>query len=90
MPPRQPRPNVIAMICGGVAAAVALFTQWASRRPELHLSQLLNIADTDPIASYVRGVDPGFKFVTAVEHHDGLYFWAMARAIRSRRAKPTT
>lgn len=76
---RRLTPRAVAIVCGTVAAVVALFTQWASRRPDFHPSLLLNVADTDAIAGYVREADPGFKFVSAMDHYDGVYFYAMAR-----------
>lgn len=68
----------MALVCGAVAVIVGVFTQWASRWPELHLSQLLHVADTDPIAELVRVLDPDFRFVTGVEHYDGVYYYAIA------------
>lgn len=68
----------MALVCGAVAVLVAVLTQWASRWPELHVSQLLHIADTDAIAQLVRELDPDFKFVTGVEHYDGVYYYAIA------------
>lgn len=68
----------MALVCGAVAVVVALITQWASRWPELHLSQLLHISDTDPLANLIREFDPDFKFVTGVEHYDGVYYYAIA------------
>lgn len=70
--------RVVSLVCGAVAVVVALFAQWASRWPELHLSQLLHVADTDPIADLIRGLDPDFRFVTGVEHYDGVYYYAIA------------
>lgn len=68
----------VALVCGVVAVVVAVLTQWASRWPELHLSQLLHVSDTDPIATLIRELDPAFRFVTGVEHYDGVYYYAIA------------
>lgn len=76
---RRLTPRAIALVCGGLAAFVALFTQWASRRPHFHPSLLLNVADTDQIAPLIRDTDPSFQFVSASDHYDGIYFYAMAR-----------
>lgn len=69
----------VSLVCGVVAAVVALFTQWASRRPDFHPSLLLNVAESDAIADSIRGADPAFQFVAPSDHYDGVYFYAMAR-----------
>ncbi len=76
MPALQRR---IGLACGVVASVVAVFTQWASHRPDFHPSLLLNVAESDGIAGRIRALDPGFRFVAPDDHYDGVYFYAMAR-----------
>lgn len=70
--------RLVAVLCGLVAVVAALVNQWASRWPQLRLSQLLHVADTDPLADLIRRIDPDFQFVTGVEHYDGVYYYAIA------------
>ncbi len=51
----------------------------ASQNGALHPSALVKLAGGDPLASLARSADPHFRFVTAVEHYDGTYYYAMAR-----------
>lgn len=72
------RGRAAALVCGLVAVIAVVANQWASRWPELRLSHLLHVADTDPIAELIRRIDPGFHFVSSVEHYDGVYYYAIA------------
>lgn len=66
------------LICGGASAVSALLAQIMSRPGSFHPSLLLNVADTDQIAGYVKDLDPDFQFTTAYDHYDGVYLWTMA------------
>lgn len=67
-----------ALVCGLITVAAVVLNQWASRWPELRLSHLLHVADTDPLAGLIRTIDPDFRFVSGVEHYDGVYYYAIA------------
>ena len=76
---RRPGEGIVAWICAGVAVGVGFIAMIASQDGFPHPSALVKIASNDPIAALARSSDQHFRFVTAVEHYDGTYYYAMAR-----------
>ena len=72
------RPELAIAVSGLASALVGFLAMWSSRGSDFRASALLGISDSEPLAGYVRTIDPGFAFVTANEHYDGVYFYTMA------------
>lgn len=69
----------VPLVCAVVAMLVTVLTQIASRMADgFHPSLLLAVPEGIPLADYIRGVDPNFRFVSLFDAYDGRYLWTMA------------
>jgi hypothetical protein len=68
-----------AWTCAAVTGAAALLGVVAAQGGRFSASALVQMADTDHIAPYAAAADHKFHFVTAAQHYDGVYYYAIAR-----------
>ena len=72
-------PRYVALLCAAAAVAVAAsaavtmiaFNDWEP-------SVLVRMSEDEPMAEVARAYDPGFVFVPAEAHFDGVYFYTIA------------
>ncbi len=74
------RTRRIALGCSAIAVAVCGVAVAASLSVrDWHLSALVRMSGSEPMAGPARATDPGFAFVNPQAHYDGVYFYAIAR-----------
>lgn len=69
----------VPILCGLLAALMALLVQVLARPGGFDPTALLNVADSDPIAPLLLSQNPNFHLTSATDHYDGVYFLAMAQ-----------
>ncbi|MGN6474303.1 MAG: AZOBR_p60025 family cell surface glycopolymer formation protein, partial [Mycobacteriales bacterium] len=73
------RDSAVGVACGGAAAAAGLASMFASQDGSFSPTALVHISSTEPLARVASQSDAHFHFVSAVQHYDGAYYFAMAR-----------
>lgn len=72
------RSRRLSALCALAAVLASLITIWATNDGWPDASQLVKVANTDPLAALAITVDSDFNLVGYQEHYDGAYYYAIA------------